>query len=91
MSSIIRIQMRRDTSINWSTVNPIMFQGESGLETDTGNIKMGDGIQTWNALPYMALYTPTVLAPDINLSSTDNYIRIYIGATWYYARLYAEI
>ena len=47
-----RIQMRNDTLTNWRTENPILLKGEMGMETDTGNCKVGDGLTTWNSLPY---------------------------------------
>jgi hypothetical protein len=53
------IQFRRDTQANWSSVNPILAQGELGLVTDTGAYKMGDGINAWNSLPYHEL-TPAI-------------------------------
>ena len=28
-----RIQIRRDTTINWAAVNPILLDGEMGLDT----------------------------------------------------------
>jgi len=34
-------------------VNPILSVGEPGVETDTGQMKVGDGIHSWNALPYV--------------------------------------
>jgi hypothetical protein len=48
----IQIQLRRGTASQWSTSNPILAQGEMGLETDTGRFKVGDGINGWNALAY---------------------------------------
>ena len=47
-----RVQFRRDTKARWAEVNPILMEGEIGLETDTNNIKMGDGVHTWNELEY---------------------------------------
>ena len=46
------IQIRRDTSTNWQTINPTLAQGELGYETDTGKLKIGDGVTAWNDLPY---------------------------------------
>ena len=46
------IQIRRDSSTNWQTVNPILANGEFGKETDTGKIKNGDGVTAWNDLGY---------------------------------------
>lgn len=47
-----RLQLRRDTAINWTTVNPTLGQGEQGYELDTGRLKVGDGVTAWGALPY---------------------------------------
>jgi hypothetical protein len=49
-----KIQVRRDSSNNWTSTNPILSQGEPGYEIDTNKIKYGDGISTWNVLTYTA-------------------------------------
>lgn len=51
------IQFRRGSAANWSSVNPILAQGEVGVETDelgTEDVKekIGDGVTAWNSLPY---------------------------------------
>jgi sugar lactone lactonase YvrE len=54
MSSVSRrIQLRRDTADNWTSINPILAQGEIGYET-TGfkRMKVGDGVTRWAALSY---------------------------------------
>ena len=48
-----RIQIRRDTSLNWEINNPVLLQGEFGYETDTDCLKIGDGQTEWNSLPYL--------------------------------------
>lgn len=40
-----RIQFRRDTAARWKSINPILQEGELGIETNTGKIKIGDGIK----------------------------------------------
>ena len=47
-----QIQIRRDTASNWTNANPVLAQGEIGLETNTEKIKFGDGIKDWNSLDY---------------------------------------
>lgn len=51
------IKLRRDTATAWSTVNPVLADGEMGLDTTNDKIKIGDGSSTWTALPY-AFDTP---------------------------------
>lgn len=46
------IQIRRDTAANWTSVNPVLAQGEMGFETDTEKMKLGDGATNWNSLNY---------------------------------------
>ena len=48
----VRIQLRNDLATNWVTKNPILAQGEIGIETDSRKLKIGDGINTWNHLIY---------------------------------------
>lgn len=48
-----RIQLRHDTAANWVSVNPILLEGEIGIETDTLKQKVGDGSTAWNSLAYL--------------------------------------
>ena len=50
MASII--QQRRDSAANWTSVNPILAEGEIGAEIDTHKWKLGDGLTAWSSLPY---------------------------------------
>lgn len=54
-----RIQVRRDSSSNWTTVNPTLTAGEFGFETDTGAVKIGDGSTPWTSLSYTSYPTWT--------------------------------
>ena len=47
-----RIQLRRDGAQQWANVNPILAQGEIGIEIDTSRLKVGDGVTSWNSLKY---------------------------------------
>ena len=47
-----RVQIRRDTSLNWGTNDPILLDGEFGYETDTGRYKIGNGVDVWSDLIY---------------------------------------
>jgi len=48
----------------------VLRVGELGLESDTGNFKLGDGVQTWAALPYINV-TPSDLS-----NTVDDYIPV---------------
>ncbi len=49
-----RIQLRRDTAANWVSENPVLLEGELGLELDDSRnrMKIGNGTDAWNDLPY---------------------------------------
>lgn len=47
-----KIQLRHDTAANWASVNPVLLEGEVGIETDTRKQKFGDGVTAWNSLAY---------------------------------------
>ena len=55
-----RIQIRRDTSSNWSTYNTVLADGEFALETDTRKLKIGNGEQPYNDLAYQEEETYTL-------------------------------
>jgi len=48
----VRIQVRRGTASQWTSVNPILAAGEMGVESDTNLFKFGNGSSTWTALAY---------------------------------------
>lgn len=48
----MKIQFRRGTAAGWTSANPILADGELGLETDTDKMKLGNGSQAWNSRPY---------------------------------------
>ena len=50
------LQFRSGTAAQWTAANPVMAQGEPGYESDTGKLKMGDGLTHWSSLSY---YPPT--------------------------------
>ena len=60
-----KIKLRRDTAANWLDANPILANGETGFETDTRMIKLGNGTTAWADLKY---------AVTGNLKVTDNTI-----------------
>jgi hypothetical protein len=64
------IQFRRDTAANWTSINPVLAQGELGLETDTSNYKIGDGVTNWNTLIYYQL-SPQIPALLFNTQASS--------------------
>lgn len=46
-------QLKRGNSDLWASLNPILSAGEPGYELDTHKLKIGDGHNFYNDLPYI--------------------------------------
>lgn len=66
----VTLQIRHDSAEDWTTRNPVLAQGEFGLETDTFLIKVGDGITTWRNLRYLNKLDETYFKFDTDGSLT---------------------
>jgi hypothetical protein len=51
----IKVQFRRGLASEWVSSNPVLDEGELGLETDTGLFKIGNGSDTYTSLDYGGL------------------------------------
>lgn len=49
-----KFYFKRGKAASWTEKNVLLGPGEPGFEIDTGRLKIGDGIRTWNNLPYLA-------------------------------------
>ena len=71
ITRIDTIQVRGDTSTNWSITNPVLGIREIGLETDTRYIKFGNGSSSWNTLPYQTIPSSRVTGFE-NVNNTSD-------------------
>jgi len=67
-----QIQLRRDTAANWLSVNPILAQGELGVETDTGRMKLGNGVDSWDELAYNPFAASLNDLTDVTITNVQN-------------------
>lgn len=47
------LKLRRAEAADWTSSNPVLAEGEPGIELGTGLIKVGNGTSAWNDLDYM--------------------------------------
>lgn len=47
-----RMEQRRGSAAEWAASNVILGDGEIGWDKTNGDMKVGDGVTAWNALPY---------------------------------------
>lgn len=67
-----RIQLRRDTAANWESVNPVLAEGEIGIDLTNNKFKIGNGVDTYTSLPY-ASGDAEALTAQSPLEIVDNY------------------
>lgn len=85
------IKVRRDTAANWISADPTLASGEIGFETDTNQLKIGNGSSAWTALDYTSggasveISETAPASPDegnVWFNSTDGRAYIYYDSTW---------
>jgi hypothetical protein len=77
--TITRFKLRNGTAAQWTAENPILLEGEVGIETDTRKYKVGNGVSAWSALPY---YIEGVLARGQASKMTSGTIAIATAGTY---------
>ncbi len=70
----IQIQLRNDTAANWSNVNPVLAQGELGIERDTGLIKIGNGNTAWANLAYSSVASSEISYTHPQNAVSNNWV-----------------
>lgn len=53
--NVDHLQLRKNTTAGWNSTNPVLLNGEIGIEIDARGgvwVKVGDGQKTWSSLPY---------------------------------------
>jgi hypothetical protein len=50
----ISMQQKRGSSSQWASSTLILLPGEIGFDTDTNQMKVGNGTDIWNDLPYIS-------------------------------------
>lgn len=79
----IQFQLRRGSTAEWVSVDPVLASGEPGFEIDTGLLKIGDGITSWTSLAYLGFSAiggfPVVVS---SLSDGDVLVFNQAGGSW---------
>jgi len=79
-----KIQVRRDTTANWTAPTPpILAAGEFGLDLTLKQIKIGDGSSNWSALPWLGGTLPYFASPtsDNIDDATNRVLGVYRFST----------
>lgn len=57
MTIKLRFQIPGYKAPNWTAGNPVLLARELAFETDTGRVKLGDGVKAWKDLPYQPFWS----------------------------------
>jgi len=83
--AIIKIQFRRDTTANWTSVNPILHSGEPAYDTILKVWTVGDGVTRYLDLPKIPIdivsLISTVVLPDGLISGSDQISGSFVNIT----------
>ena len=90
----VQIQFRNDTAAAWTSADPILAEGELGIENDTDQFKIGNGVDSWTELAYGGIVGPQGPQGEAALwNFTGAYgvgdayavgdVATYDGKTWY--------
>lgn len=78
-----QIQLRRDTAANWTSANPVLAQGEPGVESNTGKVKIGNGSTAWNSLAYFGDVSTLDAIGDVTITSAaSGQVLQWNGSAW---------
>jgi hypothetical protein len=71
MSNNVQFLLRNGLKTDWTSVNPVLGKGEPGCESDTGQMKVGDGQTAWRLLPYVASGELQTALPNTLITNTE--------------------
>src|SRR5574343_292423 len=67
----VKMQHRRGTAAQWTAANPVLADGEMGIETDTGQVKCGNGTAAWNSLGYLSVALAAGIVNSTHLAASS--------------------
>jgi hypothetical protein len=70
----VQFLLRNGTRDEWTGANPILDKGEPGVEHDTGQMKVGDGVNSWNLLPYVSTGSAAGIVPRNSLITNTKWL-----------------
>jgi hypothetical protein len=63
------ITIRKGSSSQWNSTNPVLASGEPGYDLSNNILKIGDGVSDWNSLKNVASISGLITASSGNFNS----------------------
>ena len=79
----IQIQFRRATAAQWTAADPILAEGEPGIDVDNSIIKIGDGVKHWSeliAVPIQHHIVNILTSPTERTMTPPGQLDLYVRA-----------
>lgn len=73
-TQLSQLQMRRGTSAQWAAANPVLLEGEFGVDTTVDRFKIGDGVTAWASLGWAAAKVTVGTSPPASPMVGDVWI-----------------
>lgn len=84
------VRLRRDTSANWASKNPVLADGEVGVATDLNQFKIGTGSVAWTSLSYANVRLSDLTSAINSHSSTTTNIHGIADTNLLATKAYAD-
>jgi hypothetical protein len=68
------LQGAQGTAAEWTQANPVLPLAAIGYESDTGRVKIGDGVSDWNTLEYSFFPLNSDRRSTTGIDTTDDLI-----------------
>lgn len=52
MTNQVQLLHLTNSATAWASINPVLLEGEIGIEAGSLRVKIGDGVHKWSDLPY---------------------------------------
>lgn len=52
MTNQVQLLHPTNSATAWASINPVLLEGEIGIEAGSLRVKIGDGVHKWSDLPY---------------------------------------
>ncbi len=82
------VKQRINTAAGWASANPVLQDGQIGVERDSGQVKLkvGDGVTTWDALPYFSVEAAAPTQSMVTITPWGNLSNLPIDKDFLFIR-----
>ena len=82
------VKQRINTAAGWASANPVLQDGQIGVERDNGQVKfkVGDGVTAWNTLPYFTVEAAAPTQSMVTLTPFGNWSNLPVDKDFLFVK-----